>query len=373
MASEDDRSRPLNAGRLDGPGDPVAELSEHPHRRYDPLLDEWLLVSAGRTQRPWQGKQETPPPAAGIPYDPTCYLCPGNRRANGEVNPDYEQTYVFTNDFAALRPDVPDRRLAEGLLRAEVEAGTCRVLCFSRRHDLTLAGMDRNAVRTVVDLWADQTIELGRRSQWVQVFENRGEAMGASNPHPHGQIWAGSALPHVAGREDRTQLEHFRERGERLLLDYVAQETGGPRTVLEDADWFVVVPFWAAWPYETLLIPKRPTERLPDLDGGRRDSLAAILIELLRAYDRLFGVPFPYSMGWHQAPFRGGPEPHWQLHAHFFPPLLSATKRKFMVGYELLAETQRDLTAEEAAERLRAALASPSVAAPDAPQRGGDR
>jgi UDPglucose--hexose-1-phosphate uridylyltransferase len=337
----------------------VAGLSDHPHRRYNPLLDEWLLVSAARTKRPWQGKEETPPAATLVPYDPTCYLCPGNRRANGQVNPDYEHTYVFTNDFAALQPDSPDERMEQGLLRAEVEAGTCRVLCFSRRHDVTLAGMERSAIRRVVDLWADQTAELGERFQWVQVFENRGEIMGASNPHPHGQIWAGSALPHVAGREDRTQREHFRGRGEPLLLDYIAQEAGGPRIVFEDADWSVLVPFWAAWPYETLLLPKRPTRRLPDLDDDRRDSLAGVLIQLLGAYDRLFGISFPYSMGWHQAPFRSGREPHWQLHAHFFPPLLTASKRKFMVGYELLAETQRDLSAEQAAERLRGAISAP--------------
>lgn len=340
------------------PGDLLADLAGHPHRRYNPLLDEWLLVSSARTKRPWQGRKETPPAAPVVQYDPTCYLCPGNRRAKGQANPDYEDTFVFTNDFAALHPDSPDQRLQQGLLRAEVEAGMCRVLCFSRRHDLTLAGMERTAVRRVVDLWADQTAELGARYQWVQVFENRGEIMGASNPHPHGQIWAGGALPHVADREDRTQSEHFRDRGERLLLDYAVQEAGGPRTVVDHPDWLVIVPFWAAWPYETLLIPRRPTERLPDVDGVQRDALADVLIKLLDAYDRLFGVSFPYSMGWHQAPFRGGPEPHWQLHAHFFPPLLSASKRKFMVGYELLAEVQRDISAEDAAERLRAALAA---------------
>jgi UDPglucose--hexose-1-phosphate uridylyltransferase len=298
-----------------------------------------------------------PPAAPILEYDPSCYLCPGNRRAKGQANPDYDDTFVFTNDFAALHPDSPDQRLEQGLLRAEVEAGTCRVLCFSRRHDLTLADMEQGAVRRVVDLWADQTAELGERYQWIQVFENRGEMMGASNRHPHGQIWAGDALPHVAEREDRTQLDHLRDRGEPLLLDYVTQEAGGPRTVVDTGDWLVVVPFWAAWPYETLLIPKRPTNRLPALDSDRRESLAGVLIELLGAYDRLFGLSSPYSMGWHQAPFRGGDEAHWQLHAHFFPPLLTADVRKFMVGYELLAETQRDLTAEDAAERLRAALA----------------
>lgn len=350
-----------------GAGDALVVLTRHPHRRYNPLLDEWVLVSSERTQRPWQGREETPPAAPVLRYDPTCYLCPGNRRANGQANPDYEDTFVFTNDFAALRPDSPDERLEQGLLRAEVEAGTCRVLCFSRRHDLTLAGMERPAVRRVVDLWAEETSQLGERFQWVQVFENRGQTMGASNPHPHGQIWAGSALPHEADREDRTQRAYLSDHGHRLLLDYVSQEAKGPRIVVENGRWLVVVPFWAAWPYETLLIAKDPAERLPGLDGDRRDALAGILIDLLAAYDRLFGVSFPYSMGWHQAPFRGGPEDHWQLHAHFFPPLLTASVRKFMVGYELLAETQRDLTAEDAAERLRRAVA-PSRSSPS---RGG--
>jgi UDPglucose--hexose-1-phosphate uridylyltransferase len=342
--------------------DALASLARHPHRRYDPLIDEWLLVSSERTQRPWQGREETPPEAPVLQYDPTCYLCPGNRRANGRANPDYAETFVFTNDFAALRPDAPDQRLDQGLLRAEIEAGTCRVVCFSRRHDLTLAGMERSAVQRVVDLWADQTAELGSTYQWVQVFENRGDIMGASNPHPHGQIWAGSALPHVADREDRTQLAYLRDHERPMLLDYVAQESGGPRAVVENDAWLAVVPFWAAWPFETLLIAKPPTGRLPDLDDAGRDALAGVLIDLLGAYDRLFGLSFPYSMGWHQAPFRGGPEHHWQLHGHFFPPMLTATTRKFMVGYELLAETQRDLTAEHAAERLREAAIAGAVA-----------
>jgi UDPglucose--hexose-1-phosphate uridylyltransferase len=348
---------PETAGRL-------AALAREPHRRYNPLLDEWVLVSAERTRRPWQGRQE--PPAAGsvLAYDPTCYLCPGNKRANGEINPDYPTTFVFTNDFAALRPDSDAIALDDGLLRAEVEPGTCRVLTFSRRHDLTLAAMTEPEVRAVIDLWADQTAELGERYQWVQVFENRGEMMGASNAHPHGQIWAGKALPHDAAREDRTQLAYHAEHGRLLLLDYVDQEIGGPRVVDENDEWLAVVPFWAAWPYETLLIPRHPTRRLPDLAGPRRDALARIVIRLLGAYDDLFGISFPYSMGWHQAPFRQRDEDHWQLHAHFFPPLLSATVRKFMVGYELLAETQRDLTAEQAAERLRAALSRRATAAP---------
>jgi UDPglucose--hexose-1-phosphate uridylyltransferase len=343
----------------DAPGfaDRLDVLAREPHRRYNPLLDEWVLVSTERTRRPWQGHREPTGGAREVPpYDPTCYLCPGNRRANGAVNPDYAETFVFTNDFAALRPDARPLAVDEGLLRAEVEPGTCRVICFARRHDLTLAAMGQPDVRRVVDLWADQTAELGELYQWVQVFENRGEMMGASNPHPHGQIWAGSALPHDGLREDRSQRAHHAGHDRLLLLDYVAQETRGPRVVVENDDWIAVVPFWASWPYETLLVPTAGTRRVPDLEGSRRDSLAAILIDLLGAYDRLFGLSFPYSMGWHQAPFRGEDESHWQLHAHFFPPLLSASVRKFMVGYELLAETQRDLTAEDAAARLRAAL-----------------
>jgi UDPglucose--hexose-1-phosphate uridylyltransferase len=337
-------------------------LAREPHRRYNPLLDEWVLVSAERTRRPWQGRRERAPGGGDVlAYDPTCYLCPGNRRANGEINPDYGETFVFTNDFAALRPDARALVVEDGLLRAEAEPGTCRVICFARRHDLTLAAMGSPDVRRVIDLWADQTAELGERYQWVQVFENRGEMMGASNPHPHGQIWAGTALPHDAEREDRSQRAHEAKHGRPLLLDYVDQETRGPRVVVENDDWLAVVPFWASWPYETLLMARSATRRLPDLDGARRDSLAAILIQLLGAYDRLFDLSFPYSMGWHQAPFRSGEGTHWQLHAHFFPPLLSASVRKFMVGYELLAETQRDLTAEDAAERLRAALVDPGA------------
>jgi UDPglucose--hexose-1-phosphate uridylyltransferase len=342
------------------------ELEELPHRRYDPLLDAWVLVSAGRTQRPWLGRRERPAATASVEYDPSCYLCPGNRRASGEVNPDYGSTFVFTNDFAALRPDVAAIRLEAGLLRAEVEPGTCRVICFARRHDLTLADMAEPDVRRVVDVWAAQTAELGAVYQWVQVFENRGEAMGASNPHPHGQIWSGTALPNAAVREDATQRAYFAAHRRLLLLDSVKQESGGPRVVVENDDWLVVVPFWAAWPFEVLLTARNPTQRLPDLDDRRRDSLAATLIELLGAYDQLFDVSFPYSMGWHQAPFRRGEEGHWQLHAHFYPPLLEAEKRKFMVGYELLAETQRDLTPEEAAQRLRAARTERLATAPPA-------
>ena len=333
-------------------------LQSHPHRRYNPLIDEWLLVSAERTRRPWGGREEAQPPADLPDFDPSCYLCPGNTRAGGDRNPRYESTFVFTNDFAALSPDSPAASLEQGLLRAKVERGTCKVICFSPRHNLTLARMSPDQARVVVDLWADETAALGRDYPWVQVFENRGAAMGASNPHPHGQIWAGDALPREAVREDSSQKRYHEAHGRALLLDYAAQEGGGPRVLAEDDDWLVVVPFWATWPFETLVIPRRPVGRVPDLDGDQRDSLATRLVGLLRGYDRLFNISFPYSMGWHQAPFDGKDRPWWQLHAHFYPPLLQATVRKFMVGYELLSESQRDITAEVAAGRLRGAMGS---------------
>ena len=336
-----------------------AALGDRPHRRYDPLADRWVLVSAGRSSRPWQGSEEAAP-ADGLPaYDPDCYLCPGNVRASGERNPDYTETHVFTNDFAALSPDAAVTTFGEGLLRGESEAGTCRVICYSPRHDVALGAMDAPAVRGVVDLWAEQTAELGERFRWVQVFENRGEAMGASNPHPHGQVWAGSALPSTAAVEGRTQRSYRQDHGSSLLLDYAAQERGSERVVIDHRAWLAVVPFWAAWPFETLLVPREPVARLPDLPDAFRDGLASVLVRLLAGYDALFDRSFPYSMGWHQAPFGAeddGEDAAWQLHAHVYPPLLQPTVRKFMVGYELLAEPQRDLTPEEAAQRLRTAV-----------------
>jgi UDPglucose--hexose-1-phosphate uridylyltransferase len=348
----------------------LARLAGEPHRRYNPLTDEWILVSAGRTRRPWLGAQEPEHERDSLAYDPDCYLCPGNTRANGNVNPPYAETYVFTNDFSALRPDTSLATLDDGLLRAEGERGSCRVVCFSPRHDLTLGRMAPDAVRRAIDVWAEQTAELGAEYRWVQVFENRGEAMGASNPHPHGQIWAGTALPGAGEREDASQRAHLEATGRRMLLEYVDRESAGQRVIAESDEWLAVVPFWAAWPFETLVVPKRPAARLIDLDDAARDDLAVVLQELIARYDGLFRRPFPYSMGWHQAPFGDGSTDHWQLHAHFYPPLLRANVRKFMVGYELLAETQRDLTAEDAAARLRAVQvgATPAIeSAPAAP------
>ncbi len=332
---------------------PHPECLAGPHRRRNALTGEWVLVSPGRTSRPWQGAVADSVAETSSPFDPDCYLCPGNVRANGEANADYDTTFVFTNDFAALRPEIPTDRVDDGLLQAESEPGTCRVVCFSPRHDVTLAQMAPEEVRRVVDVWAGQTAELGERYRWVQVFENRGEMMGASNPHPHGQIWAGSALPLEPAKEDRAQREHFATTGRLLLSDYVRREAEGPRVVAANGEWLVLVPYWAVWPYETLVVPRRPAGRLPDLDTAQRDGLADVLLALLARYDNLFRSPFPYSMGWHGAPFDDEPSAHWTVHAHFYPPLLrSASVRKFMVGYELLAEPQRDITAEEAAGTL---------------------
>lgn len=330
--------------------------TEHPHRRFNPLSGEWVLVSPHRTKRPWQGKQESPPIQDLPQHDPKCYLCPGNTRANGEVNPDYESTYVFTNDFAALLPDTPQELKSESwLFRAEPVRGTSRVICFSPRHDLTLAEMPQEEIRTVVDLWGEQTAELGQTYAWVQVFENRGQIMGSSNPHPHGQIWAIETLPNNRRREDSRQQRYLEDYGQNLLLHYVEMEVEKQeRVITENEEWIAVVPYWAVWPFETMVLPKRHVLRIPDLDDSQRDLLADILKRLLVKYDNLFDVSFPYSMGWHGAPYVDGDVTHWQLHAHFFPPLLrSATVKKFMVGYELLAEPQRDITAEQAAERLR--------------------
>ncbi|HXU62670.1 MAG TPA: UDP-glucose--hexose-1-phosphate uridylyltransferase, partial [Polyangia bacterium] len=319
-----------------------------PHRRYDPLSGRWVLVSPQRTQRPWQGQNEAVPPAVRPAHDPDCYLCPGNRRAGGAVNPAYTGTFVFDNDFAALSPGGPadsgssssDGSAGEDpLLRAEPTQGICRVICFSPRHDLTLAGLDPPALRGVIDTWAAETEALGRSYRWVQVFENKGAMMGCSNPHPHGQIWAGSALPSDAAAEDRNQREWAQRTGSPLLIDYAEREARlSSRVVCENDQFLAVVPFWAVWPFETLLLPRRPVQRLGNLDEAQRDGLAEVLRRLLGAYDALFDVSMPYCMGWHGAPFDAGPQSHWQLHAHLYPPLLrSATVKKFMVGYEMLA------------------------------------
>jgi UDPglucose--hexose-1-phosphate uridylyltransferase len=331
--------------------------SDLPHRRLNPLTGEWVLVSPHRTRRPWQGKRETVPAAERPAYDSSCYLCPGNARAGGAVNPDYRGPYVFTNDFAALLPETaPAPAGGRPLFRHEPVPGACRVVCYSPRHDLTMAEMEVTDIRRVVTLWADQVADLGRTYPWVQVFENKGEMMGCSNPHPHGQIWAGTAMPNEPFKEDLRQREYWaRERAPLLLAAAEYEAAERVRIVVENEHWLAFVPFWAVWPFETLLVPRSHRPRLTDLPEEERDSLAALLKRLLVRYDNLFETSFPYTMGWHGAPTGGGDHPHWQLHAHFYPPLLrSATVRKFMVGYEMLAEAQRDITPEQAAERLAA-------------------
>jgi UDPglucose--hexose-1-phosphate uridylyltransferase len=334
------------------------ELTHHSHRRYNPLTREWVLVSPQRTDRPWQGQMEDVTQEHQPEYDPACYLCPGNSRAGGVRNPPYTSTFVFENDFAALRPDTPPGKLDQGgLLVAEAEQGVCRVVCFSPRHDLTIARMEVAGLRQVVDTWTDQYVELGSLPfiNWVQIFENRGAQMGASNPHPHGQIWANANAPNESMKENNAQREYHTDHDSCLLCDYLALEIkSGERLICANDSFYALVPFWAIWPFETMLLSKRHMTGLDDFNETERTAFADILKRVTASYDKLFQVSFPYSMGFHQRPTDGRAHPEWHFHGHFYPPLLrSATIRKFMVGYELLAMPQRDITAESAAQRLR--------------------
>lgn len=352
----------MNSGT---PQDRLRELTKAPHRRFNPLTREWVLVSPHRTDRPWQGRVEPSSTPALEVYDPACYLCPGNRRAGAAINPSYAGTFVFENDFPALKPGGVLHEVNElnGVIRAETESGVCKVICFSPRHDLTLSRMNVEEIEGVVVAWTNEYVRLGSdpNIQYVQIFENRGEMMGCSNPHPHGQIWASRSIPNEPAKEQDAFKDHIERNGTCLLCSYTAYEIqNGERVVCENRSLVAIVPFWAVWPFEILLVSKEHLTDLSVLNGEARSDLAEILGRVTGSYDRLFLTSFPYSMGFHQRPTDAKEHKEWHLHAHFYPPLLrSATVRKFMVGYEMLGSPQRDITPESAAERLRACQSRP--------------
>lgn len=331
--------------------------NDHSHRRKNPLTGEWVLVSPHRSKRPWQGQQEPPSTDTAPTHDPDCYLCAGNKRITGEVNPQYSSTFVFTNDFAAVQKESHEapESTNKGLFVTQPVSGTAKVICFSPDHSRSLPLLSIEELNAVVSCWQEQLTELKESCSWVQIFENKGAAMGCSNPHPHGQIWATDQIPTEAEKADKNLKAYFDEHGSNLLLDYVEEElASGERIVDANEDWVALVPYWACWPFEILLLPRKHIKHLDELTVQQKENLSKILKAMLSRYDNLFSCSFPYSMGWHGQPFDGKDNTHWQVHAHFYPPLLrSASVKKFMVGYEMLAEAQRDITPEQAAARLR--------------------
>jgi len=331
--------------------------SEDTHRRYNILTGEWILVSPHRTKRPWQGKQENLASEDRPSYDASCYLCPENKRASGEINPAYKNTYVFTNDFGALIPDSDTSTVIDGLLKAKGERGICKVICFSPDHSLTLANMKVKDITEVIKLWSNEYQTMGDLPyiNHVQIFENKGATMGCSNPHPHGQIWAQSSIPKEVQKKDTSQKEYWNKHHTSLLGDYLKQEIVRKERIIYSSEYFVaLVPFWAVWPYEVMIVPKRQVQNITLLTAEEQLDYAAMISVVTSKYDRLFNTSFPYSSGIHQAPTNGEQNEFWHMHMLFYPPLLrSATVKKFMVGYEMFATPQRDITAEMAADKLR--------------------
>lgn len=334
------------------------DTDNHSHRRYNPLTGEWVQVSPHRAKRPWQGQEEDKPGEEKPEYDPGCYLCPGNSRAGDAQNPAYDSTFVFTNDFSALKPNVPSEEMnTRDLLIAKGEKGICRVICFSPRHDLTLPEMELSQIRQVVNLWVDEYTQLGSRNyiNYVQIFENKGKIMGCSNPHPHGQIWAQNTIPDEPAKELARQKAYYQKNEKTLLRDYLDIELDRDERIVAENDHFVVlVPYWAFWPFETLVISRRPFGRFTDMTEAEKDGLSDIVRQITIKYDNVFEVSFPYSAGFHPAPTDGKNHPEWHFHMHFYPPLLrSATVKKFRVGYEMLGTPQRDITPEASADLLQ--------------------
>lgn len=335
----------------------MKELQSRPHRRRNILTNEWVLVSPHRTQRPWQGNQEEVFKEIENRYDPDCYLCPGNQRANGEINPEYQGVFVFDNDFAALHMDAKKAYIVDGLLEAQSDQGICRVICFSPDHAKSLAKMSVEDIQQVVTVWMQQYKELGSHDaiQYVQIFENKGAIMGCSNPHPHGQIWSQSSIPTEVLKKDEQQALYFAKHQDSLLLNYLHQELSvNERVIYENTHFAIVVPFWAVWPFETMIIPKTHQLHIAEMSDAQKQDFAQAISVLTKTYDKIFNCSFPYSSGIHQAPTDGGNHKHWHWHMLFYPPLLrSATVKKFMVGYELFANPQRDITPEVVASRLK--------------------